>query len=174
MRLVSMFWLVLLLPSLALGADPKEVKVVNFPEPVEVQDVNVTNASLCPPSQQSELVGFTTSTHFGGIGIFVIMAACMAEFPGSHLCTSEEVILTTSIPDLTGQGPAWLRPTYQPTGETSVRDISGTTHSANRLSCSGWGNPTAGSSGLTVDGAGRFSAKSCSEPHPIACCALVP
>jgi hypothetical protein len=68
---LMLLFLVLLIPGAALGAESiKSVEVTNLPEPVEVQDVFVTNppATLPAPASRFQFVGFTTVTYFGNLG----------------------------------------------------------------------------------------------------------
>ena len=96
--------------SVTATAQPvKRVEVVNLPDPqnvtgsVEVtnlpavQDVNVTNAPVGPPSR-FQLVGFTTAALTGDSGLFAFTLACQAEFVGSRICTSPEVFETVDVP----------------------------------------------------------------------------
>jgi hypothetical protein len=121
-----------------------------------------------------ELVGFTTATFDGDEGFFGFHFACQADFSGSRMCNSEEVIGTVNIP---GALPdrAWVNPS----AVESERDPSG------RLArgCLGgglstpdfgrWVSVESGATGLTVDALGKFSLNECAEFHHVACCAAV-
>lgn len=65
---------------------PQDVNVVNTP------DVNVINV---PKSVQ--LVGFTSATYSGGLGIIEYARHCQQEFPNSRMCTTQEIANQTSI-----------------------------------------------------------------------------
>jgi hypothetical protein len=104
--------------------------------------------------------------------------ACQAEFgTPSRMCRSTEVLTTTAVPPELS-GTAWVMPTYKPlssniSGHQRAMDASGqSVNNPNDMSCFGWS--FASVQGLTTDGSGRFRVNSCAEPHPIACCALVP
>ena len=56
-----------------------------------------------------QLVGFTKAQHPGDVRLFGLTRACQAEFPGSRLCSSVEVMETTAIPDGL-EGNAWRVP----------------------------------------------------------------
>jgi len=138
-----------------------------------------------PGPMRWQLVGFTSTSHTGDSGVLALTAACQADLgAASRMCTSEEVLDTVTLPAALS-GNAWVRPVYQP---FVIRDYNGTYssfldasgriytssfHSQRTISCAGW---SAGDgTGLSVDGSGRFlTTNNCVDPHPIACCALVP
>ncbi len=65
-----------------------------------------------PAPPRFELVGFTSTTTLGGVGIFVWTQTCQAEFALSRVCTSVEVMETVSIPARPTL-QAWLRPIFE-------------------------------------------------------------
>lgn len=127
------------------------------------------------PSLRFQLAGFTSTLHLGDTGVLGLTLACQAEFPGSRMCTSEEVMETTSVP-ATLSGEAWVRPVYGAAMddyrflETASGHLG---YPGNSLACRGWtmGNET----GLFLDAAGRlFGSGQCSQPRAVSCCALLP
>ncbi len=130
------------LPIVALAASaqpPKDVNVLNFPDPQNVTgSVEVTNDATNPveisgevavtslptasPQVRFQLVGFTTAQPVCSNGLFPLTQACQSEFGGDvRMCTSVEVMETTSIPSGLS-GWAMVRPVFLPTGDTASPD----------------------------------------------------
>ena len=116
--------------------EPLAVDVTNEPLAVEVMSA----PPLGPPAR-FQLVGFTSTTHTGDEGVLRFTLACQAEFAGSRMCSSQEVLDTTDVPSGLG-GYAWVRTTFQPTGSLKL-DASGFYDAI--------GSPT---EGLTCEGCG--------------------
>lgn len=95
-------------PPAAGGRPAVPVRVTNFPEVQEVMgSVEVSNlpgptGGACAPFQ---LVRFTRATFTGGEGVINFTRWCQAEFPGSRMCSSVEVMETTDVPFATGRCP---------------------------------------------------------------------
>ena len=123
-------------------------------------------------------VGVTSTTSTGGVGIGALNNACDATFPGSRMCTTVEIMETTPFPAGVQRG-AWVRPLI--IGLDSQRqllDASGfhefPTIVGEGLSCRGWQSSSAQHGGMEVVGStGLFTATSCSDSRPAACCAPV-
>jgi hypothetical protein len=117
-------------------------------------------------------VGFTEAEQPGNVRMFGLTRACQAEFPGSRVCSSQEVLQTTAIPNGL-EGDAWVRPALVGTIDRSVVDASGLVLLGGPASnCDQWTGKA--STGIVVDGDGAFHSGSqarCSDPHPVACCA---
>jgi len=122
-----------------------------------------------------QLVGFTKAQHPGDVRLFGLTRACQAEFSGSRLCSSVEVMETAAIPDGL-EGNAWVRPSFISAIDRSVLDASGLVLLGGPPSnCDQWKGSV--SSGIIVDSDGNFSsgrAARCSEPRSVACCAPAP
>ncbi len=122
-----------------------------------------------------QLVGFTEAQHPGDVRLFGLTRACQAEFPGSRLCSSVEVMETAAIPDGL-EGNAWVRPSFVSAIDRSVLDASGLVLLGGPPSnCDQW--KASGSTGIIVDSNGNFSsgpAARCSQPRSVACCAPTP
>ncbi len=175
-------------PVIAMAQAPKQVEVTNFPNPqnvagsVEVsnlpavQDVNVVGGASgdCPAPFQ--LVGFTAATFTGGQGVLGFSRACQVEFLGSRMCTSTEVMETTTIPSgLTGE--AWVRPSFSPVAsgvDRTALDASGVSNDFQLFSCRGWNASDVSSFGLGVNATGGFRLLTCITPQAVACCAPLP
>ena len=160
---------------------PSEVVVVNEPLAVDVVDlplpVEITNPAPASPPARFQLVGFTTTgfedfdTIAGIPSMFEMIAACQAEVdPASRMCRVDDIQLTTVIPTglptVDGFGNrirAWLNPDP----ENIIEPIT-----ALGNDCLGWSRTSA--LGMTVDASGQLVRGLCSDPHPVACCALVP
>jgi hypothetical protein len=119
-----------------------------------------------------QLVGFTEAQQPGNGRLFGLTRACQAEFPGSRVCSSVEVLETTEIPSGL-EGNAWVRPTFVSSIDRSVLDASGLVLLGGPASnCDQWKGTA--STGVVVDADGTFHSGSqarCTDPHPVACCA---
>jgi len=148
------------------------VTVVNSPnQPVPVEVVAPT--ADCP--QPAAYVGITTATGNGTTGILAFNTMCNAEFPGSRMCISEELMNTVNPPQ-DYSGDAWIRPVFKPFAITGANDqqlvaeASGVYFTPTQFTCSGW-LATSGFSGLTVMlPSGSFRPLSCDTARPVACC----
>jgi hypothetical protein len=122
-----------------------------------------------------QLVGFSKAQHPGDVRLFGLTRACQAEFPGSRLCSSVEVMETTAIPDGL-EGNAWVRPSFVSAIDRSVLDASGLVLLGGPPSnCDQWKGTV--STGIIVDSDGNFSSgrvARCSESRSVACCAPTP
>jgi hypothetical protein len=123
-------------------------------------------------SPRFQLIGFTSTLHLGDTGVLGFTLACQAEFPGSRMCTSQEVMETTSLPESLA-GDAWVRPVV--TGDKyGAIDASGVR--AEDLSCSGWSNANGSTAaGLIVSESGSIRVTpGCEDPRAVSCCWLLP
>ena len=140
---------------------------------------STAQAQTC--TKQFQLVGFSTQTVNGNAGIFQMTEACQQNFEASRACTSEEVMNTVEIPELSAQN-AWVRPTLRPIGGGGIAvlaDASGSDSADGNvnslpgdLTCRGW-TRTNNYNGLTVNDDGGFLPQSCSGSRPVACCSLI-
>ena len=142
-----------------------------------------------PPRFQ--LVGFTTATVKGGEGVLGFALTCQQEFLDSRMCTSKEIMDTISVPILTPDVWAYVRPSWHGTASITIRDSdtgllvnrpnpfdeSGVNPGPESLSeeatCHGWARGSSGHAGLAVSSKGAFNFVSCASARPVACCALV-
>ncbi len=193
MRLPSVALLIALVVPLSATAQPtKQVEVTNFPDPQNVVGtVEITNDETNPVEVVGEvevtnlptaagrfqLVGFTSATYLGNVGLFAFTRGCGAEFPSSRMCRSEEILETVAIPtDLAGT--VWVQPSIVAGGAQfalNLADASGISNNSQQFSCNSsqsWSNLS--SSGLVVDFEGRIGFQSCSTARGVSCCAPVP
>jgi hypothetical protein len=134
-----------------------------------------------PPGESKPhfgLVGFTAATFNGGQGVFSYTGACGAEFPGSRMCSSIEVLETVAVP-ATLTGLAWVRPSFVgiSSGNGAI-DASGVqdqfSDPESKLSCDGWRRPDPNIRGLVVNEFGVWGRRPCTEVLHVACCAPIP
>jgi hypothetical protein len=92
-----------------------------------------------------QYVGNSTETLTGQQGIYTYYAACQETFgPGHRMCTAEEIIFTTKIPQLS-EGYAWYEPA---------------------AGCSG----SSPSTRPVVNEVGTTAVNNCGSLLPVACC----
>lgn len=123
-----------------------------------------------------QLVGFTSAALTGDSGLFGLTLACQAEFPGSRICTSREILETVEVP--TGlSGDAWVQPLVMAGRTREAVDVSGAS-AGSSMTCGGVRpSPTwsvgfgFGRFGLTVDSSGGFVVRECGTARSVACCA---
>ena len=138
------------------------------------------------PHVQMTLVGFSTATTQGDAGVLGMTALCHADFAGSRMCTSEEVLNSEAIYPISTTEAAWVRPVYQPfvasSADYATLDASGNFKEIpsgstfkSRLSntCAGWTTVEIYDTGATVTPGGGFGEAACYELHPVACCKLI-
>jgi hypothetical protein len=136
------------------------------------RQVEVTNLPAASGPARFQLVGFTTATYTGNMGgHFGVTRKCQLEYPGSRMCSPEEVALTTTIPTgLVGQAWVHLAASGTSNQHPVLSDARAETHGGN---CFGWlelseHGPLVSSSGVVL------ASSACTEEFPIACCAPVP
>ena len=120
-----------------------------------------------------EYVGMTTQTVNGGTGILNMNGMCDAQFTGSRMCTSDDIVHSIN-PNSGDSGYAWLHSnaTIQAYSNVStlLYDVLGT---MNRLpNCYGWRSATIGNGGRVMQmfNGGGASMSNCDDIHPISCC----
>jgi len=147
----------------------------------EIDLLGLRVAMLEASASGFELKGFSTASVRGDGGVLGMTAACAASFAGSRMCTSREVLETTTVPNISVNTEAWVRPNFTPvaTGgnaNTVALDESGvpTLNSANTnttaedMSCRGW--TATANQGLVVNRNGSFRLQGCNNNRPVACC----
>ena len=137
------------------------------PVPVTVQ--NQTSSSLV------QLVGFTSTTHNGSLGLFEFARLCQLEFPNSRMCTTQEAADSINIPTGLPAGNAWVRPVLQSTGGDSDKAIdttTGLTGFPSHLSCNNWSSSSPSNTwGAIIKNSGEFFVIPCNTDLHISCCA---
>lgn len=116
------------------------------------------------------------ATFNGAAGVKAYTAACAAEFAGSRMCRSDEILQTDSWPATLNATQAWVAPTIVAWAGGSAVDASGFVlySSLVTLSCSAWsGRVSSGypDYGLTLTDAGVWGANACDTIQSVACCA---
>ena len=127
---------------------------------VDVQQAvpdSLTGGATAPRWQ---LVGFSTQATNGQAGILRMTALCQANFPGSRMCTYEEIAGTTSIPPLPPVVNAWAQPIPVDLLAAGV----------GAESCLTGSNAEGTNFGLLVSEFGVTSRGGCNGNHSVACC----
>lgn len=115
-----------------------------------------------------EFVGFSSVSGNGSTGVLRFTSMCQSKYPGSRMCTSEEVMNTVNRPS--ARGNAWVRPVI--VGYSQGYNIYASGKISQRvLSCNGWSSSFSGFDGLAVSGSGAFSVYHCNVTRKVACCA---
>lgn len=133
-----------------------------------------------------QLVGFTSQEVRGSEGRFTFNEVCQAQWEGTRMCTTQEVIQTVEVPVL-GEGPALVQ-AVPISASGSLIDASGISLGSFRYNtCVDWSSDNG--SPLVVTNTGHIQedesgyrpscgvdsgAFQCSCPLPVACCGLVP
>lgn len=150
--------------------------------PVRVSETSMIDESPSLPAPvaggQVQLIGFTSHTFDGTRGLLRYSLACQAEFPGTRMCMSDEIIRTFHVPEAPGTTYAWIDPSFRPVAN-QLLDASGLIDEAavgeSGMSCLGW-LAGAGYTGLALkfdDGDsdhGAFVLVGCGSEAAIACC----
>lgn len=185
--------LAMLAAPLAVGADPPDpiqgcfrntngrLRIVADTSECNARETGITwpstQPSAPPTPPRFQLVAFTVATFDGDKGVLGFTAACQAEFdtqfPGSRMCSSDEVMETSTLPTgLPASDFAWVRPSLSGSGSVN-NDPSGASAGGSGVACSGWSTPSTAQLGLVTDSGGSFETRACVEFHPVACCAPV-
>lgn len=129
-----------------------------------------------------EFVGFTNGVYTGGVGVGILNLACGTEYPGSRMCTSQEVILSSTWNlDADPATVGWVQPVYsphthQPTTSSNPLlrgvDFSGESNSIQGgMACKGWAISFDSHGGLSTTSDGRFNLATCDSELSVTCCA---
>ncbi len=124
-----------------------------------------------------QLVGFTTATATGDAGILTFHKLCFAEFPGSRMCTSDEIVATIDPPLTAGTEYAWVHSVLVASlaSRSSVFDSLGIEYELgfnHRPNCAGWAYTGPFGPVIATD-SGSATVHACTEANRIACCAPV-
>ena len=163
----------------AVTANAKAVTAIAGAVTANADDVTanadaISDLQSAIASKEPQLVGFTTESFLGDRGVLDFTKACQADFPGSRMCTSTEIMKTTAVPVLAGL-VAWVRPhIITNTGTGSAIDASGVQEEASDLSCKGWTTRLSPFTGLSVSLTGSFGVLTCEAPLRVACCRVDP
>lgn len=133
--------------------------------------------------ERSQLVGLSADTIKGSQGIINLNNLCNSTYPGSHMCSTEEIL--HSLQTLPDDESGWVRPTV--IGAVSndstvfIVDVTGRPYDADEATCDAWS--INGSEGLVLSGPiksdpllanlqGVFRIRSCLTERPVSCCAF--
>lgn len=126
------------------------------------------------------LVGFSSGTTLGSGGLKVMTDLCGSDFPGSRICTSEEIVKSTSFPTITVTAVgAWVQPVLigSGNGDSGVNSRPVTDsysgygdNSGLKLTCAGWSSGGVAGNGLVITTELKFQLGSCSTARAVACC----
>ena len=122
---------------------------------------------------QADFLGFSQQLVDGSYGQTGMVRACDLEFPGSRVCTSEDVLGSSLNPGMGNlSGNAWLFPSFVPSATLRALDASGVGTSLNdgNISCGGWSTVDMSQLGLVVNSTLGFGQRSCNQSLPVACC----
>jgi hypothetical protein len=123
-------------------------------------------------AQDLQYVGNSTGTTKGGVGVAVLSDLCDTTFPGSRICTSEEVLLNIGpVAADSNTEVQWVLPNFV-SGSFKIFDVTGTEGQPTTLSCTSWRSNS--SQGLTVSDDGKFEKKGCGTARQVACCKAAP
>ena len=166
------------------------VEVANFPSTQTVDGtVNVGNFPASQSTKGREYIGSTSLT-LPDIGIMAMHAMCDAEFEGSRMCRSSDILRNGGdMASLHDDWPAWVqpdlvagaiheRPENCSHGDCSVLDASGVYmwgyNAPAALSCHAWSSSSDNGTGLVLEPNGTFGQRECNENTPtgiqVACC----
>ena len=120
------------------------------------------------------LVGFTTSTATGSVGLTRLHELCHSEFSGSRMCTTEEIVASVDPPLATDREFAWVHTTIVASSDhaNSLFDVTGKLLSLDQAvspNCDGWSYPNTTTVAITTD-TGAAILRSCADANRVACC----
>jgi hypothetical protein len=124
-----------------------------------------------------KVVGVTEETFFGNEGILPRNQACNHRFPGSHWCTSREVMTgyDGQLVYPTASVSAWVQPSYRGLAVAPPQfylDAGGLVNEVPNSDCNQWFS-TNGNGRVVRISDGALIAESCDTARPAACCAFV-
>lgn len=120
------------------------------------------------------LVGFTSSTATGSVGLARLHELCHSEFSGSRMSTTEEIVASVDPPLATDLEYAWVHTTIVASSDyaNSLFDATGKLLSLDQAvspNCDGWSYPNTTTVAITTD-TGAAILRSCADANRIACC----
>jgi len=126
-----------------------------------------------------QFAGVTEQILGGGAGLTFAAYYCNSNFPGSRMCTSDEVLKSGNIANSNQPHDyAWVRPSYEPVGSYGGfwgLDITGIEFDPDHgsLSCDGMTSYSVDDFGLAIMPAKGFRVLTCDQGAHVACCAPV-
>ena len=127
------------------------------------------------------LVLVTTNTTPADIGVVGMHDMCDAELPGTHFCSSSDIIRNGALPGALPDDEAWVHPSIRgyavlaegPPELLFVVDASGVASDgvlSGELSCRSWTDTFEGLRGLFIGSGGGFGRLPCDFELQVACC----
>ena len=127
-----------------------------------------------PESPRLQLVGFTSAVYDGNLGgVLGSTQRCQIDFPGSRMCTIEEIQETLDLPAPIADF-AWMEPRSSSCrGDLIINDMD---VASPQWTCNALDAPcrmvVGADTGVSFESTGSVGFKlSCSVKQPIACCA---
>ncbi len=126
-----------------------------------------------------EYVGVTTDTTLPNVGIIALHDLCEADFPGSRMCSSSDIIRNGGVGAALPPAGAWISPAIKPLISVGFAlDLSGvSTTDTGYLACFSWISAGLGDEGVFIPRSlttwrGQAPPVLCLQRHlPVACCA---
>ncbi|MDH3626615.1 MAG: hypothetical protein OEV00_09075 [Acidobacteriota bacterium] len=133
-----------------------------IPLPVVPQPVPTTQ------SDRMQLVGFSTKSFAGNVGVLTMSSACQETFAASRVCTVDEIRMSVNIPSalFLGGDSAWTQ-NMAKAGSLFLNEPD--------LNCSGWMSNDHMDYGTTINlGAcfGGIKTERCHIERAVACCSM--
>jgi hypothetical protein len=136
------------------------------PRTIDVDDPVPIPIDPVPPaanieSNELQLVGFTERLFGGNAGVLNMSIGCQSVFPGSRMCTMEEVNKSLHIPQSRGHGYAWVQ---------NLADHDGMPE----MNCKGWMSVSPDDQGTSIELGecyGGLMMHGCDTRLAVACCA---
>lgn len=152
--------LAILVALLLVSATALAVERFGTSRPVNLQEAVPDSLTGGSTTTRWQLVGFSTQSTNGQAGVLRMTALCQVNYPGSRMCTYDEIAGTTTIPPLPPVVTAWVHPIPVDLLAAGV----------GAESCLNWSTATSTESGLLVSELGVASLGGCDGVHSVACC----
>ena len=123
---------------------------------------------------EREFIDKTAATTLPNIGMIELHILCDLEFPGTHMCSSGDIVRNGGTLNLQGLS-AWVHPSrvIERAESGSYDSASGVgTSAGGNLSCAGWGSDKSEFDGLILRPSGLWGLATCDGEQPVACCAV--
>jgi hypothetical protein len=113
-----------------------------------------------------KFLGFTDIAADGKTGVMELNRLCQAQFSGSRMCTTREIMNTVNTGHkIPFAGWAWVKNVYNNPGDEFLSGSSG-----GQLSCWGWSSNASFDKGLAINGDSNFSQQKCNLLLNVSCC----
>ena len=117
-------------------------------------------------ARAAKFLGFTDIAVDGHTGVMELNRLCQAQFSGSHMCTTREIMNDTNPNHrFPFAGWAWVKSVFDNPGDEFLSGSSG-----GQLSCFGWSSKASFDKGLAINGDSNFSQQKCNLLLNVSCC----